>query len=184
MTNEAPRRGQARAGEEPPAERVEQPAGAEDAAAEIESLRSQAAENWEKFLRVSAELENFRRRAARELEVARKYGFETLAQAVLPVRDSLEAGLASAENADVEALLEGKRATLRLLDEALRGAGVEEIDPHGEPFDPTLHEAMTMRESADVEPNTVVEVIQKGYRIHERLLRPARVVVARAPAGD
>jgi molecular chaperone GrpE len=184
MTEQASGQGEARAGEEhaahEPAERVERPAGGEDAATEIESLRRQAAENWEKYLRATAEVDNLRKRARREVEIARKYGFESLAQAVVPVRDSLEAGIAS-ENADAATLLEGTRATLRLLDQALEGAGIEVLDPLGEPFDPGEHEAMTMRESAESEPNTVVEVIQKGYRIHDRLLRPARVVVARAP---
>jgi molecular chaperone GrpE len=185
MSEEASGQGEARASQEraaqQPAAHVERPAGGEDAAAEIETLRRQAAESWEKYLRATAELDNLRKRAAREVEIARKYGLESLAQAIVPVRDSLEAGLASAENADVAVLLEGTRATLRLLDQALTSAGVEEIDPHGEPFDPTAHEAITLRQSAHVEPNTVVEVIQKGFRIHDRLLRPARVIVSQAP---
>lgn len=148
---------------------------------QLEVLRAEAAENWEKYLRATAELENLRRRSARELESARKFGAERLIQAILPVRDSLEAGVAAAESAEAQALLEGTRATLRLLDDALASAGLIEIDPLGEPFDPSRHEAMTVRVSDQVEPDTVVEVIQKGYEMHERIIRPARVVVAQAP---
>ena len=165
------------------------PAGSEEEPlSELEQAQREAEENRENYLRIAAELENLRKRGARELENARKYGLERLAQALLPVRDSLEAGVAAADsadaadNADVEALLEGKRATLRLLDAALEQAGVAEFDPEGEPFDPARHEAMTMEPSATVEPNTVLTVIQKGYSIHDRLLRPARVIVSQAPA--
>ena len=151
---------------------------------EVERLRGQVEENHEKFVRAAAELENFRKRAARDVENARRYGLERLAQALLPVRDSLEAGLASAEQADVEALLDGKKATLRLLDSALEQSGIEELDPLGEPFDPAKHEAMTLAPSETAEPNTVLTVVQKGYAIHDRLLRPARVIVAREPNED
>jgi molecular chaperone GrpE len=92
--------------------------------------------------------------------------------------------VAAADKSDVEALLEGKRATLRLLDSALEQAGIVEFDPEGEPFDPARHEAMTMQPSATAEPNTVLTVIQKGYSIHDRLLRPARVIVSAAPPAD
>ncbi len=160
----------------------------EEPLTELERAQREAAENRENYLRLAAELENLRKRGVRELENARKYGLERLAQALLPVRDSLEAGVAAADSADaaaragVEALLEGKRATLRLLDAALEQAGVVELDPEGEPFDPARHEAMTMQPSATAEPNTVLTVIQKGYSIHDRLLRPARVIVSQAPA--
>ncbi len=157
---------------------------------ELENVQREAAESRDNYLRVAAELENLRKRGARELENARKYGLERLAQALLPVRDSLEAGVAAADdsdaadNTDVESLREGKRATLRLLDAALKQAGVAEFDPEGEPFDPARHEAMTMQPSATAEPNTVLTVIQKGYLIHDRLLRPARVIVSEAPAAE
>jgi len=151
---------------------------------EIELLRKQADENQDKFIRAAAELENFRKRAGREVENARRYGLERLAQALLPIRDSLEAGLASAEQADVEALLDGEKAMLRLLDSAFEQAGIEELDPQGEPFDPAKHEAMTLAPSETVEPNTVLTVVQKGYAIHDRLLRPARVIVAQDPGDE
>ena len=151
---------------------------------EIELLRKQADENQDKFIRAAAELENFRKRAGREVENARRYGLERFAQALLPIRDSLEAGLASAEQADVEALLDGEKAMLRLLDSAFEQAGIEELDPQGEPFDPAKHEAMTLAPSETVEPNTVLTVVQKGYAIHDRLLRPARVIVAQDPGDE
>ncbi len=160
----------------------------EEPLSELERAQHKADENLENYLRIAAELENLRKRGAREQENARKYGQERLAQALLPVRDSLEAGVAAADSADaeakadVEALLEGKRATLRLLDAALEQAGVVEFDPEGEPFDPARHEAMTMQPSDTAEPDTVLTVIQKGYFIHDRLLRPARVIVSQAPA--
>ena len=151
--------------------------------AEIDSemLQAKVEENWDKYLRVAADLENLRKRAARDEENARRRGLEQLAQALLPVRDSLEAGVATSEQADIEALLDGKRATLRLLDSALTAVGILELDPIGEPFDPEEHEAITMQPSDEVEANTILEVIQKGYQLHGRLLRPARVIVAGEP---
>jgi molecular chaperone GrpE len=154
--------------------------------AELESLRQQAEDNWNKYLRTVAEMDNLRKRSARDLENARKYGAESLAAALFPVRDSLEAGLKAAAEADnatleIDALLEGERATLRLLDQALEAAGITEIDPEGEPFDPERHEAMSMLPSPTAEPDSVLTVVQKGYALHERVVRPARVVVAKAP---
>jgi molecular chaperone GrpE len=153
---------------------------------ELEKAQLEARENLDRYMRLAAELDNVRKRAARELENARKYGQERFAASLLPVRDSLAAGVASAENADIEALLEGKRATLRLLDAALEQAGITEVDPEGEPFDPARHEAITMQPSATAEPNTVLAVVQTGYAIHDRLLRAARVIVAQEPpeAGE
>ncbi|MYJ94564.1 MAG: nucleotide exchange factor GrpE [Proteobacteria bacterium] len=154
------------------------------AIAEIAALREQAASNHDRYLRAVAELENVRKRAARDVENARRYGLERLAQALLPVIDSLEAGLATAEQASAESLLDGKKATMRLLNSALEQVGIKEVDPHGEPFDPALHEAMAMAPSEDAEPGTVMEVFQKGYSIHDRLLRAARVVVAKEPSDN
>ena len=170
-------------------EAVDQPAedGAEseDAGlAELEAMRELAAANHERYLRAVAELDNVRKRAARDVANARRYGLERLAQALLPVLDSLEAGLASGEQASAESLLDGKRATMRLLNAALEQVGIKELDPHGEPFDPAMHEAMAVAPSDDAEPGTVLEVFQKGYSIHDRLLRPARVIVAKEPAEN
>ena len=173
------------AGSEAAEQPVEDSAESEDAGlAELEALREQVAANHDRYLRAVAEQENLRKRAARDVENARRYGLERLAQALLPVLDSLEAGLATAEQASAESLLDGKRATMRLLNAALEQVGIKELDPHGEPFDPAMHEAMAVAPSDDAEPGTVLEVFQKGYSIHGRLLRAARVVVAKEPAEN
>jgi molecular chaperone GrpE len=145
----------------------------------LEALRREADEHRDRSLRVAAELDNLRKRTAREVELARKFGAERLAQAILPVRDSLEAGLAAAEKAGQGVMLEGLRATVRLLGEAFEGAGIREIDPKGQPFDPNKHEALSLLPAANVAPNTVLEVVQKGYELNDRLLRAAKVIVAR-----
>ena len=146
---------------------------------EVEALRREAEEHRDRHVRAVAELDNFRKRSAREIDAARKFGAEKLAQGILPVRDSLEAGLKATESAGQAALLEGQRATLRLLDEALAAAGIREIDPVGQPFDPNKHEALSLVPAAGVPPDTVLEVVQKGYELNERLLRAAKVLVAR-----
>ena len=153
----------------------------DEADGEIAALRAQAEENWNKYLRAVADVENVRKRASRDVENARKYGLERLAGELLPVRDSLEAGIEAAteDEAEAAALVEGARATLKLLDAALAKFSIEVIDPEGEPFDPEHHEAMSMVPHPDVEPHTVVTVVQKGFRIHDRLLRPARVIVSK-----
>jgi len=140
-------------------------------------LQAKVQENWEKYLRAAAELENVRKRAARDVENAHKFALERFASELLAVRDSLEMGLATGEDADAESLRQGKEATLKLLTTVLERFGVEEVDPLGEPFDPALHEAMTMQPSDELEPGSVLTVFQKGYALNGRLLRPARVVV-------
>lgn len=141
---------------------------------EVEQLREQ-------HLRAVAELDNQRKRAIREVENARQFGIERFAGELLGVVDSLEMGLEAGAEASAEALLEGSRATLRQLHAALQKSGVEVIDPQGEPFDPQLHEAMTIQPSATAEPGSVLTVVQKGYTLNGRLLRPARVIVAAEP---
>lgn len=148
------------------------------AAAEARVLESRDA-----HLRALAELDNVRRRAVRDIENAHRYGLEKFAAELLAVRDSLELGLEAGRSADVESLLAGKEATLKLLTSAFEKFNIREINPVGEPFDPRLHEAMSMQESQTAEPNSVLQVVQKGYQLHDRLLRPARVIVAKAPDG-
>ena len=162
-----------------PTEQSEERKGTDGSDPELEALRREAEEHRDRYLRVAAELDNFRKRTAREIEGARKFGAEKLAQGILPVRDSLEAGIAAAEKAGQSALLEGQRATLRLLDEALTAAGVREINPAGEPFDPNKHESLSLVPAPGVAANTVLEVVQKGYELNDRLLRAAKVLVAR-----
>lgn len=149
----------------------------QESATESELL-ARVDENWDKYLRTAAELENVRKRAARDVENAHKFALERFVNELLAVRDSLEMGLAAGEDADVESLRKGKEATLLLLTTVMERFGVAEVDPQGEPFDPALHEAMTMQPSAEVEPGSVLSVFQKGYALNGRLLRPAKVVVA------
>ena len=134
-------------------------------------------------MRAAAETENVRKRAVRDVEHARKYALEAFAKEMLAVRDSFELGIDAAENADAASLVAGNKATLKLLTTTLERFGISEVDPVGEPFDPELHEAISMQPSADAEPGTVLVVAQKGYALNGRLLRPAMVVVA-AEAPD
>lgn len=160
----------------------------EELSAALEAAEARAEENWSEYLRARAEMENLRRRSEKDVAAARQQSLEKLAGELLAVKDSLEMGLKAAqeENADAARLAEGSELTLRMFDQALDKFSIEAIDPQGERFDPERHEAMTAQESADYDPNTVVTVIQKGYRIGERLLRPARVIVSKAPtdSGD
>jgi molecular chaperone GrpE len=152
--------------------------------AAIQELQAKAAENWDRYVRATAELENFRKRASRDVEKARKFAIESFSRDLLAVRDSLELGLQAAESADVDSIMAGSEATLKLLTTTMARFGVEEVDPEGEPFDPEFHEAMTMQPSADAEPGSVLSVAQKGYTLNSRLLRPAMVVVAAEPAAE
>jgi molecular chaperone GrpE len=153
---------------------------------ELERLQQALAESeerakshWEQYLRAVAELDNVRKRAQRDIESANRYGLEKLAQELLPVRDSLELAVQNADRADTASLKSGQEATLALLTKALDKFGVTPIEPAGEPFDPGRHEAMMTQESATAEPNSVLQVIQPGYELNGRLLRPARVIVAK-----
>jgi molecular chaperone GrpE len=145
----------------------------------LESAEAKAAEYKDLYMRALAELDNVRKRATRDIEQAHKFGIERLAGELLGVKDSLELGLSSDANADV--LRAGSESTLKLLNKALENAKVVEIAPAGETFNPELHEAMVAQPSAEHVPNTVIQVIQKGYQLNGRLLRPARVIVAKEP---
>jgi len=140
-----------------------------------------AKDHWEQYLRAAAELDNVRKRAQRDIEAANRYGLEKFAAELLPVRDSLELAVQNSGRADARSLREGQEATLQLLTRALEKLGVTIIDPLGEPFDPARHEAMMAQPSNTAEPNSVLKVVQPGYELNGRLLRPARVIVARAP---
>jgi molecular chaperone GrpE len=159
--------------------------------AELERLQQalteaeeRARSHREQYLRAVAELDNVRKRAQRDIEAANRYGLEKFAAELLPVRDSLELAVQSADQAEVDArtLKKGQEATLQLLAKALERLGVSPINPVGEPFDPTRHEAMMAQPSATAEPDTVLQVVQPGYELNGRVIRPARVIVARAPA--
>jgi len=169
---------EAEQGEKRPIEEDSQDGGAGDGDARLAEAEARATENWDRYLRAAAELENVRKRATRDVEHAHKYALENFGRELLQVKDSLELGIAAGESADAAALLEGSEATLKLLSATLERFGITEVDPQGEPFDPQIHEAMTMQPSAEAEPGSVLTVIQKGYEINGRLLRPARVIVA------
>ncbi len=150
-----------------------------EAERELVDARDKAEENWELYLRTAAELENLRKRSQREIENARRYGIDRFAQELLAVGDSLEKGLeAASEEPSVEILMAGKEATLKQLKQLLERFSIVELNPLGEEFDPESHEAMTTQPSEEYKPGQVMAVIQKGYRIHDRLLRPAQVIIA------
>ena len=151
--------------------------------AEIENLSAQLGDAKDDVLRAQAEAQNARRRAEQDVEKAHKFGQEKLVGDLLPVIDNLERAL---ENMDVEdealkLVVEGIELTLKSFQDTLVKHKVEALNPEGEPFDPQLHQAMTMVPNPDVEPNTVINVFQKGYTLHGRLVRPAMVVVSKAP---
>lgn len=152
---------------------------------ENERLKDELAQSKEQMLRIQAEAQNVRRRAQQDVEKAHKFGVEKFVSDMLPVADNLERAVAAASSkaGDFETLLEGVELTLRSLLDGLKRHQVERVDPLGEPFNPEFHQAMTAVENADCEPNTVVDVFQRGYTLHGRLVRPAMVVVSKAPAS-
>lgn len=158
----------------------EQAAGAEPG--DLETLRAELARSEDARLRARAELQNAQRRHAREREAAARYRVEPLARELLDVVDALDEA-AAAPDAAPAALREGQELIRRRLAGILEKFGVAALDPAGEAFDPQLHEALAMRPDAAAAPGAVLEVLRRGYRLHERLLRPARVVVAAAPAA-
>lgn len=166
--------GEAGSGEAEDAEQLEQALA--DTRAELDRHR-------EAMLRMQAEMDNQRKRLEREAVKSRRFALERMMKDLLQVRDSLERGLeVDKDSATVEGLREGKALTLKMLSKVMQDHGLEVIDPVGEPFNPEFHEAMTLVPSADHEENTVMEVLQKGFKLHDRLIRPAMVVVSRKPA--
>jgi molecular chaperone GrpE len=149
-------------------------------AEKLATAQREAADNWDKLLRVQAEMDNLRRRTEKDLQNAHKYALEKFARELLAVVDSLELGIqaATGDAPEVAKLREGSDLTLKQLLGALEKFGVAQIDPQGQKFNPELHQAMAVEPSAEAEPNTVVKVFQKGYQLNDRLLRPAMVVIA------
>jgi molecular chaperone GrpE len=147
-------------------------------------LREELATAREAVLRAQADAQNVMRRAEQDVEKARKFALERFCGELLPVVDNLERALeaAASDNEIVKPLAEGVELTLRSFHDTLKKFHIEAVDPTGEPFDPKLHQAMTMVENGAVEPNTVVAVMQKGYTLHGRLVRPAMVMVSKSPA--
>ncbi|MGW8247220.1 MAG: nucleotide exchange factor GrpE [Acidiferrobacterales bacterium] len=155
---------------------------------QLEEARTEAEKNKENYLLASAEAENIRKRAQNEIAQARKFAIEKFAAELLSVRDSLDLASATEINSDdaeaVEKMREGLELTLKQLDSIFEKFEISAIDPKGEKFNPDHHQAMAMVETGEVEPNHVVEVMQKGYLLKDRLLRPAMVIVAKAAASD
>jgi molecular chaperone GrpE len=158
-------------------------ADAENLTALLEDARGKADEHWDQCVRLQAELENTRKRAERDLASAHKFALERIAGELLPVRDSMEMGLQAAvpESGDIARLREGMELTLQLLTRVLEKFEIREVNPVDEPFNPEFHQAMSLQERADMPPNTVATVVQKGYTLHGRLLRPAMVIVSKPP---
>ena len=147
---------------------------------ELEELRIESNDYREQLIRARAEIENQRKRMERQIENASKYANQEFLSSLLPVKDSMEKGLDinMEDGIDAESLLEGMRSTLKICNEAFRDAGVEEIDPKGEAFNPEFHEAITVKKVDNEKPNIVLSVFQKGYLLNGRLIRPARVEVS------
>jgi len=164
--------------------------------AELEQARTEAGENLDRFLRAKAEAENIRRRAEADVTAAHKYGVDRFAAEIISVRDSLDLArmveLPKDTSPAVQKMHEGLDLTLKLMDSVFQKFGVTRLDPKGQKFDPERHQAISMVDSVEVPPGHVVNVVQKGYLLNDRLLRPAMVVVARAasvpapekPAGE
>lgn len=158
----------------------------DDPIALLEDARSKADEHWNLYLRTQAEMDNLRKRAERDVQNAHKFGVEKLVGELLPVMDSMEMGMSAVDSSDdaTAKLVEGMELTLKMFVDALQKVGVTQVDPMGEVFNPEFHQAMSMVENPDAEPNTVIAVMQKGYLLNDRLVRPAMVVVAKAPTAE
>ncbi len=147
-----------------------------------QELENQLTEKEDKVLRLRAEIENLHRRFERDINDAHKYGVKKLLEELIPVLDSLEQGLTvqGHEHELVKSMRDGMELTLQLLKKTLEKFGVKEIDPVNEMFNPAFHEVMLAQPNADVAPNTIIQVMQKGYMLHDRVIRPARVMIAKA----
>ncbi|WP_263144756.1 nucleotide exchange factor GrpE [Pseudomonas sp. RIT-PI-AD] len=156
----------------------------DDLATRVQVLEEQLAAAQDQALRVAADVQNIRRRAEQDVEKAHKFALEKFAGDLLPVVDSLERGLemTSADDDSIKPVREGMELTLKLFHDTLKRYQLEQVDPQGAPFNPEHHQAMAMEESTHVEPGSVLKVFQKGYLLNGRLLRPAMVVVSKAPA--
>lgn len=171
--------------QEPAAQAEQAGAAADDPTARIAELEEQLAVAQDQALRAAADVQNARRRAEQEIEKAHKFGLERFASELLPLLDSLERGmeLSDANDPAIKPMREGMELTLKMFADTLARFQIVAVDPHGEPFNPDLHQAMAMEERDNVEPDTVIRVFQKGYALSGRLLRPAMVVVSK-PASD
>lgn len=161
---------------------VPEESGGETPEQQVERLQKEAADARDAALRAQADAQNVVRRAEQDVEKARKFALERFTAELLPVVDNLERALqaASGEDAAVQPIAEGVELTLKSFLDALGKFNIEVVDPEGEPFDPNLHQAMSMVENDEVEPNTVISVVQRGYTLNGRLVRPAMVMVSKS----
>lgn len=173
-------------GELPEVDAQEQPGEEQETAdpdslqSELEALKKQVEESLDKAIRAQAELDNVRKRSIRDMENAHKYALDKFANELLPVIDSMELGMNAAESEEEQnSLKEGMDLTLKMFRDVLEKFGVEEVDPEGEKFDPEKHQAVSMQELEGAESGTVATVLQKGYALNGRLIRPAMVIVAK-----
>ena len=166
---------------------AEQPALTPEQLADLQSRAAKAQEHWDRLLRTTADFDNFKKRAAREKQDAIKYATESLLQKVIPVLDNFEMALAAAQNSsatDLKSLQDGVALIHSQLKSTLTDAGLEEVDATGKPFDPNMHEAVSQQESDKIAEGHVLQQLRKGYKLRERLLRPATVIVAKKPEAQ
>lgn len=166
---------------------AEQPALTPEQLADLQTRAAKAQEHWDRLLRTTADFDNFKKRAAREKQDAIKYATESLLQKVIPVLDNFEMALAAAQNSSADglkSLQDGVAMIHSQLKSTLTDAGLEEVDATGKPFDPNLHEAVSQQESDKVAEGHVLQQLRKGYKLRERLLRPATVIVAKKPEAQ
>ena len=174
------------AGSEEPLAQIELGSVTPEQLAELKERAAKADEHWDRLLRISADLENFKKRASREKQDAIKYANESLLQKLIPVLDNFDAALSAAQSAQtgaVQSLQTGVSMIYQQLRNTLVECGLEEVDATGKPFDPNLHEAVSQKETSEAPEGQVIQQLRKGYRFRDRLLRPASVVVAKAPAS-
>lgn len=187
---EESRAGGADPASDPPAQTAEEEAArlTPEELGALTAKASKADEYWERLLRVSADMENFKKRAVRERQEAVRYGNEGLLSKLLPVMDHFEMALQAAASQPEAATMESLKAGITMVYNQLRSvlgeAGLEEIDAAGQPFDPSKHEAVSQMESADQPEGQVLQQLRRGYRLHERLIRPASVIVSKKPASS
>ena len=153
----------------------------EELVEELAKAQATIKDYWDQIMRLNAEIENNRKRAQRDIEHAHKFAVKSFVESLLPVTDSMELGLnaTNSENANLESIQEGMSMTLNLFIQTLEKNGITAIDPTGEKFNPEHHQAMSIQEHEELEPNTVLTVMQKGYLLNDRLIRPAMVVVTK-----
>lgn len=168
-------------GEQGGAESDGEPDGEPDLETQLATANAKVDEHWARILRMQADLENERKRTQKQVSSAHKFAIEKFAEELLPIKDSLEMGLdaAKADDADLSKIVEGSELTLKLLSQAFEKNQIVEVDPMDDKFDPNVHQAMSMQEVEGKEANTVIGVMQKGYTLNDRLIRPALVTVSK-----